>query len=180
MGRKKIPVRENTEIWKFYKNTGNLVCSSCKFPDSKGKIYFIIWSEISIFFWSWISLLSQFCVCNSRKWRKLAQGTFAVGQGINRENTGNLKMRFEWVPWYGVKLENVLMLPPCVELSLSQFKSLSVNRVYPRGQVTRTADDHGRPLHRRGCEYRMKFLSNQRARLIFEERKKSRSNWRTY
>ena len=39
MGRKKIPVRENTEIWKFYKNTGNLVCSSCKFPDSKGKIY---------------------------------------------------------------------------------------------------------------------------------------------
>ena len=27
-------------IWKFCQNTGNLVCSSCKFPDSKGKRYF--------------------------------------------------------------------------------------------------------------------------------------------
>ena len=26
-------------IWKFYQNMGNLVCSSCKFPDSKGKGY---------------------------------------------------------------------------------------------------------------------------------------------
>ena len=23
------------------------------------------------------------------------------GQGKNRENTGNLKMQFEWVPWVG-------------------------------------------------------------------------------
>ena len=30
------------EIWKFGQNTGNLVCSSCKFRDSKGKIYFNI------------------------------------------------------------------------------------------------------------------------------------------
>ena len=43
---------------------------------------------------SLISLPSQFCVCNSHKSRKLAQGKFAVGQG----NTGNLKMQFEWVP----------------------------------------------------------------------------------
>ena len=27
-------------IWKFCQNTGNLVGSSCKFPDSKGKRYF--------------------------------------------------------------------------------------------------------------------------------------------
>ena len=26
-------------IWKFCQNTGNFVCSSCKFPDSKGKGY---------------------------------------------------------------------------------------------------------------------------------------------
>ena len=32
-------------IWKFCQNTGNLVCSSCKFPDSKGKRYFDICHE---------------------------------------------------------------------------------------------------------------------------------------
>ena len=35
---KEFPVRENREFGSFAK-TGNLVCSSCKFPDSKGKIY---------------------------------------------------------------------------------------------------------------------------------------------
>ena len=31
----------NTQgIWVFCQNTGNLVCSSCKFPDSKGKRYY--------------------------------------------------------------------------------------------------------------------------------------------
>ena len=54
-----------------------------------------------IFGGSLISLLSQFCVdlCNNHKSRKLAQGNFAVGQGENRENSGNLKMQFEGVPW---------------------------------------------------------------------------------
>ena len=47
---------------------------------------------------SWICLPSQFGVCNSHKSRKLAQGKFAVRQGKHRENTGNLKMKFEWVP----------------------------------------------------------------------------------
>ena len=42
---------------------------------------------------------SQFCVCNSHKSRKLTQGKFVVGQGKNRKNTGNMKMKFEWVPW---------------------------------------------------------------------------------
>ena len=37
-------------IWKFCQNKGNLVCSSCKFPDSKGKIYFNICRENSSFF----------------------------------------------------------------------------------------------------------------------------------
>ena len=32
-------------IWKSYQNTGNLVCSSCKFPDSKGKRHFDSCSE---------------------------------------------------------------------------------------------------------------------------------------
>ena len=45
----KFPVRENTgnlEILpKHRENTGNLVCSICKFPDSKGKRYFDIRSE---------------------------------------------------------------------------------------------------------------------------------------
>ena len=32
-------------IWKFCQNTSNLVCSSCKFPDSKGKSFFDICYE---------------------------------------------------------------------------------------------------------------------------------------
>ena len=45
MAKKNIPVKEKTGnqgIWKSCQNTGNLVCSSCKFPDSKGKRYFDI------------------------------------------------------------------------------------------------------------------------------------------
>ena len=40
---KKIPVRENTDnleiLPKPRKNTGNLVCSSCRFPDSKSVFF---------------------------------------------------------------------------------------------------------------------------------------------
>ena len=53
MATTKIPVRENTgklEILpKHRENTGNLVCSSCKFPDPKGKRYFGICRKNSIF-----------------------------------------------------------------------------------------------------------------------------------
>ena len=45
-----------------------------------------------------MGLSSQFCVCNSHKLWKLAQGKFAGGQEKQRENTGNLKIQFEWVP----------------------------------------------------------------------------------
>ena len=62
-------------IWKFCQNTGNWVCPSCKFPDSKGKRYFDICCE-NFHFWG-RSSISQFCVCY--KSRKLAQGKFAVG-----------------------------------------------------------------------------------------------------
>ena len=75
---------------------GNLVCSSCKFPDSKGKRYFDICRKNSQLFLSWICLPSQFGVCD--KSCRLAQGKFAVRQRKNRENTGNLKMKFERVP----------------------------------------------------------------------------------
>ena len=37
-------------IWKFCQNIEILVCSSCKFPDSKGKRYFDICRENSQFF----------------------------------------------------------------------------------------------------------------------------------
>ena len=51
---RKILVRENTgnlEILpKHRENTGNLVCSSCKFPDSKGIRYFDICRENSQFY----------------------------------------------------------------------------------------------------------------------------------
>ena len=58
--------RENTG------KTGNFVCSSCKFPDSKGKGYCDICHENFHFFSrSWIIPPSQFCECNSHKLRKL-------------------------------------------------------------------------------------------------------------
>ena len=47
---------------------------------------------------SWIGLPSQFCVCNSHKLGRLSQGKLAVGQEKHRENTGNWKIQFEWVP----------------------------------------------------------------------------------
>ena len=96
----KIPDRENTGIWKFCQNTGYLFCLSCKLPDSKSKRYFNICRKKFQFFLSCISLPSQFCVCNSHKSRKLAQGKFVVGQRKKEGNTGNLKMKFEWVACY--------------------------------------------------------------------------------
>ena len=93
----KFDVMKNTEnileiLPKHRGKSGNLVCSSCKFPDSKGKRYFDICREHFHFFpRSWIGLPSQFCVCNSYKLCKLAHGKYAVGQGINRENTGQLE-----------------------------------------------------------------------------------------
>ena len=88
----RVPVMEKTgnlEILpKHRENTGNLVCSSFKFPGSKCKRYFDFCHKIStkkMFFLSWISLRRQFCVCNRHKSRKLAQRKFAVVQGKHRE-----------------------------------------------------------------------------------------------
>ena len=89
---KKIPVRENSgnlEILpKHRENTGNLVCSSCKFPDSKGKSYSKFAAEISNFCLSLIRLPNQFCVCNSHKSRKLTRKICCLTgkiQGQHRE-----------------------------------------------------------------------------------------------
>ena len=98
-GKQRKWPKKNPCVWKFCQNTGksrNFVCSSCKFPDAKGKGYCNICRENFNFPpRSWIS---QFCVCNSHKLWKLAQRKFAVGQEKHRENTGNLKIQFEWVP----------------------------------------------------------------------------------
>ena len=42
MVKKKSLSGKTQGILKFCQNTGNLVCSCCKFPDSKGKRYFDI------------------------------------------------------------------------------------------------------------------------------------------
>ena len=59
-GKKKIPVKENTgnlEILpKHRENTGNLVCSNYKSPDSKGKRYFDICHKNPVFTFVWIAL----------------------------------------------------------------------------------------------------------------------------
>ena len=72
-------------IWKFCQNTGNFVCSSCIFPESKGKGDFNICRKHFQFSLSQISLPIQFCVCNSHKSCKMSHGKFAVGQGKHRE-----------------------------------------------------------------------------------------------
>ena len=85
-GQTKFPLRENT---------GNLVCSGCKFPDFKDK------KDILKFAanppppppppkkkkkkGSLIRLSSQFCVYCSHKSYKLPQGKLAFGQGKHRE-----------------------------------------------------------------------------------------------
>ena len=101
-GRKKIPFRENTgnlEILpKHRENTGNYVFSSCKFPDPKGKGYCAIWRENFHFFpeagkvgqVSFVYVIAtNYVNCHRENLQ------------LDRENTGNLKMQFEWVPWYG-------------------------------------------------------------------------------
>ena len=102
-GQKRFPVRENTgnlEILskhrEFCQNTGKTQGICFAQVDSKSKGHCDIYRNF--FSRSWKGLPSQFCVCNSHKLFKLAQGKSAVRQGINRENTGNLKMQFEWVP----------------------------------------------------------------------------------
>ena len=113
---RKFPVRENIgnlEILSTHReNTGNLVCSSCKFPDSKGKRYLNICHENFQYFLSWTSLPSQFRVCDSHRSRILAKRKCVVRQRINRKNTGNLKMQFEWVPCGSM----MVLVPTCQPL----------------------------------------------------------------
>ena len=92
-------------ILKFCQNTGktgNLVCSSWKFPDSKGTRYFnTCCKNFHFSFKLDKSAKSNLCtwVCNIHKSHKLlAQGKFVVRQGNHKENMGNLKMQFERVP----------------------------------------------------------------------------------
>ena len=100
--QKKSLSGKTKEICKFCQNTretqGILFAQDVNSLILKVKDSAIFAMTIPIFSRSWIGLPSQFCVCNSHKLSKLAQGKFAVGQGKNRENIGNLKMQFEWVP----------------------------------------------------------------------------------
>ena len=71
----KNSVRENTgnlEILpKHRENTGNLVCSRCKFPDSKRKTYFNICSEnFLIFFKLDKSAFVYVIVTNDVNWHR--------------------------------------------------------------------------------------------------------------
>ena len=90
------------EIWKFGQNTGKtqeiLFAQVVNSLILKVKDIAIFAMKVSILSRSLIGLPSQFCVCNSHKLCKLAQGEIALGQRKNRKNTGNLKIQFEWVP----------------------------------------------------------------------------------
>ena len=74
--------REFGNFSKHRENTGNFFCLSGKCFDSKSKGHCDIYSKKDNFFpRSWIGLPSQFCVCDSHKLCKLAQGKFAVTLG---------------------------------------------------------------------------------------------------
>ena len=69
-------------IRKFYLNTGKT--QGILFGQVVNSLILKV-QEFSFFPRNWICLASQFCVCNSHKLCKLAQGKFAVGQGKHRE-----------------------------------------------------------------------------------------------
>ena len=135
-GPKKTMSGKTQGILKFCQNTGNLVCASCKFPDSKDKGYFDICRENVKFFLkagkvcqvSFVCVIvinfpdskvkRYFDICRENiklflKAGKICQVRFVCvivinhvnwprerlwSDGKNRENTGNYKMQFEWVP----------------------------------------------------------------------------------
>ena len=90
-------VKENTGNFEilpkhreFYLNTGKtqgiLLGQVVNVLILKVKDIAIVAAKVAIFFSrSWIGLPSQFCVCNSHKLCKLAQGKFVVRQGKHRE-----------------------------------------------------------------------------------------------
>ena len=95
----KIPCQgKHREFGNFAKTQGILFAQVVNSLILKVKDIAIFAAKISIFFQSWIGLPTQFCVCNSHKLCKLAQGRCAVRQRKQREYTGNLKIQFEWVP----------------------------------------------------------------------------------
>ena len=84
MAKKKSPSGKTHGIWKFCQNTGNLVCSSYKFPDSQGKRYFDIYRE-NFQICLKLDKSAKSVLCYTL--HKLAQGKCAVKkeQGKHRE-----------------------------------------------------------------------------------------------
>ena len=99
--------REDREFGNFAKTQGILFAQVVNSLIIKVKDIAIFATKIPIFSRSWTGLPRQFCVRNSHKFYTLAQGKFAVRRGKNMENTGNLKIQFEWVLWYLISLCNV-------------------------------------------------------------------------
>ena len=85
-GQKNPCQGKHREFWKFCQNTGKtqgiLLAQVVKVLILKVKDIAIVAPKKNPFFSrSWIGLPSQFCVCNTHKLCKLAQGKFAVRQG---------------------------------------------------------------------------------------------------
>ena len=76
---------KHREFGNFAKTQGILFAQVVNSLILKVKDIFIFGTKILNLKKNWISLPSQFCVCNSHKPRKLAQEIFAVGQGKQRE-----------------------------------------------------------------------------------------------
>ena len=95
---------KHREFGNFAKTQGILFAQVVDFLFLKVKDILIFATKISTFFLKLGMSAKSVLLCNSQKSRKLAQGKFALSQ----ENTGNLKIQFEWVPWTDYFLEQRL------------------------------------------------------------------------
>ena len=86
MAKKKNPCqRKHREFGNLAKTQGIWFAQVVNSLILKVKDMLVFAAKISKFCLKLDSLPSQFCICNSHKSHKLAQGTFAVGQGKYRE-----------------------------------------------------------------------------------------------
>ena len=125
MATKKIPFRENREFENFAKTQGIWFAQVVNSLMTKVKDIVIFAAKNSIFF----PEAGQVCqvkfvyeiVTNYGNWhREILR--------LDRENTGNLKIQFEWVPWYGVLMSVILKVKKALGRNEDKLTSLNTSQ----------------------------------------------------
>ena len=106
-------------FWKFsQKKPQNLICSCCKFPESKGKRLFDVCRENFQTLDKCQVSVVYVIVTNHVNWQR-------ENLLSDREKTGNLKMQFEWVTFKG----------SCTQEKHEHNKYISKKRFPPRDYI---------------------------------------------